>query len=467
MRRTGLVIGIALLALGTLAPGSLSAQVLDESYSGVQLYLLMPGARAMGMGGAFLGLADDATAAYLNPAGLTALEGHNVEGEARQVNYHHQYASHGHYAGEATGRGIDTIDGVTLGDASDSVNMMPYLSYVYAGNGWAVGAYRHQLMQFQARFSTLGLFHGEFDPDPDRSDIERLFPTTNSLDLEVANYGLSFAIDLAESVTIGLGASYYEMEYDALSSRYYFYNDPTQAPGVGRDAPAGTFWGEPVFGPGNVFSNHTQRGEDTAMGFNVGVLWRVSDMVSLGAAYRQGPEFDFAMVGQCIPRDDPDPVDPPCNDFATAGTYRLPTVYGIGAAVRPTDRWTITVDYDRVQYSQLVDEVIGNPEQAGEFDNMRITDSDEFHLGFQYRVDSIANPISIRFGAWFDPAHQAGYIGQDRTLRAMFSAAEQIEDEVHTTVGIGWEIQQRIRVDLGVDISDRVDMVALSAGYRF
>lgn len=32
-----------------------------------------PGARANGMGGAFIGLADDATAAYTNPAGLTIL----------------------------------------------------------------------------------------------------------------------------------------------------------------------------------------------------------------------------------------------------------------------------------------------------------------------------------------------------------------------------------------------------------
>ena len=36
------------------------------------------GAKAHGMGGAFTGLADDATAVYFNPAGITQLEGTQV-----------------------------------------------------------------------------------------------------------------------------------------------------------------------------------------------------------------------------------------------------------------------------------------------------------------------------------------------------------------------------------------------------
>src|SRR4051812_39096869 len=44
-----------------------------ESLSGLQFNFGNPGARSLGMGGAFLGLADDATAAEANPAGLTIL----------------------------------------------------------------------------------------------------------------------------------------------------------------------------------------------------------------------------------------------------------------------------------------------------------------------------------------------------------------------------------------------------------
>ena len=44
-----------------------------ESLSGLQFNFGNPGARSLGMGGAFLGLADDASAAEANPAGLTIL----------------------------------------------------------------------------------------------------------------------------------------------------------------------------------------------------------------------------------------------------------------------------------------------------------------------------------------------------------------------------------------------------------
>src|SRR3954453_7227001 len=62
----------------------LAAQNTDiESLSGLQFNFGNPGARSLGMGGAFLGLADDASAAEANPAGLTILRKPEVSVEAR------------------------------------------------------------------------------------------------------------------------------------------------------------------------------------------------------------------------------------------------------------------------------------------------------------------------------------------------------------------------------------------------
>src|SRR6187549_3453479 len=73
-----LFILIALVAL------PLAAQNTDiESLSGLQFSFGNPGARSLGMGGAFLGLADDATAAEANPAGLTILRKAEFSIEAR------------------------------------------------------------------------------------------------------------------------------------------------------------------------------------------------------------------------------------------------------------------------------------------------------------------------------------------------------------------------------------------------
>src|SRR5215472_10782626 len=54
-----------------------------ESLSGLQFNFGNPGARSLGMGGAFLGLADDASAAEANPAGLTILRKPEISIEAR------------------------------------------------------------------------------------------------------------------------------------------------------------------------------------------------------------------------------------------------------------------------------------------------------------------------------------------------------------------------------------------------
>jgi len=59
MRWSLLVIAFAAILYGTPA----TAQNTDiEALSGIQFNFANPGARSLGMGGAFLGLADDATA---------------------------------------------------------------------------------------------------------------------------------------------------------------------------------------------------------------------------------------------------------------------------------------------------------------------------------------------------------------------------------------------------------------------
>ena len=64
---------VCVLALGLLAVPALAQNTDLEALAGLTFNFRNPGARSLGMGGAFLGLADDATAAEANPAGLTIL----------------------------------------------------------------------------------------------------------------------------------------------------------------------------------------------------------------------------------------------------------------------------------------------------------------------------------------------------------------------------------------------------------
>src|SRR6266705_2178315 len=82
------------LLMATALP--LAAQNTDiESLSGLQFNFGNPGARSLGMGGAFLGLADDASAAEANPAGLTILRKPEVSVETRNFQEKQVFSTSG------------------------------------------------------------------------------------------------------------------------------------------------------------------------------------------------------------------------------------------------------------------------------------------------------------------------------------------------------------------------------------
>src|ERR1051325_7768733 len=67
------VLWLLILIVSVMASSQLFAVTDEEIFRAFSLNLTTPGARAVGMGGAFIGRADDATAAETNPAGLTIL----------------------------------------------------------------------------------------------------------------------------------------------------------------------------------------------------------------------------------------------------------------------------------------------------------------------------------------------------------------------------------------------------------
>jgi long-chain fatty acid transport protein len=71
VQRYVLLTVVVVLATAMAVPAA--AQTNTANFEQFQFNLATPGARAVGMGSAFIGVADDATAAVTNPAGLLAL----------------------------------------------------------------------------------------------------------------------------------------------------------------------------------------------------------------------------------------------------------------------------------------------------------------------------------------------------------------------------------------------------------
>src|SRR5215212_11961055 len=119
----------------------IAAQNTDiESLSGLQFNFGNPGARSLGMGGAFLGLADDASAAEANPAGLTILRKPEVSIELR--NYEEQQIF-------STSGTFPDVVRTPFTHYSNRVNVS-FASAVFPVKKFTFGAYYHEPLNNKA-----------------------------------------------------------------------------------------------------------------------------------------------------------------------------------------------------------------------------------------------------------------------------------------------------------------------------
>src|SRR5712692_8537083 len=118
------------LAISAAFTLQLAAQNTDiESLSGLQFNFGNPGARSLGMGGAFLGLADDASAAEANPAGLTVLRKPEVSLEVRNYQEQQLFTTSGTFP---------TVERTPFTHYSQRVELT-FGSFVYPWKKWTFG----------------------------------------------------------------------------------------------------------------------------------------------------------------------------------------------------------------------------------------------------------------------------------------------------------------------------------------
>jgi len=436
-----------------IAPVMASAQ---ETPATFEFSFSNPGARSLGLGGAFSALADDATAAFANPAGLVQLQRPEVSLEGRHWSYSTPYIEGGRFEGVPTGTGIDTTDGLRTAVSEEDVTGLSYLSFVYPMGRWSLALYRHQLAAFRARTETQGLFH----TDGTGTETYRTFDRRWSTELDIVSYGVAGAYRISDRVSLGIGLVYFDGRLEA-PFEWYLPDD---------DTPQGTF-GPNSYLPERQLVNGEMAFDDSDWGLSAGLLWSFAERWSLGAFYRQGPEFRLVYDVRGGPAaQDIDPVFTPGVTILTIETpMQFPDVYGLGIAYRSHDgKLAVGFEWDRVEYSTIFDSF--DPEVIETIDDdldlgtdLAADDGDELRLGAEYAfLDS--NPvIAVRLGVWIDPDHRFRSISDDPEHRALFQPGE---DEVHVAVGFGLSFTS-FQIDLAADFSDFVDTASLSVIYSF
>ena len=445
---------LAVLVALVFAPAIASAQ---ETPSTFEFSFSNPGARSLGFGGAFAALADDATAAFANPAGLVQLVSLEVSAEVRHWRYSTPYIKGGRYEGEPTGIGLDTVDGLRTAVSEEQLTGLSFLSFVYPKGKWSFAVYRHQLANFRAQTDTQGLFH----TGGTGTTTFRTFDRRWSTELEIVSYGAAAAYRINDRLSLGLGLVYFDGRLEA-PFEWVLFDDLSQD----------SFFGPNSYLAERQLANGDMAFDDADWGLSAGLLWSFTERWSLGAFYRQAPEFRLVFdirAGPLAPVFDPNLV-PGERALLIATPIQFPDVYGLGVAFRSSDgRVAVGFEWDRVEYSSIfgsfdpvVIEAVGDDPDLGV--GLAADDGNEFRFGAEYAFLDVKPAIAIRAGVWLDPDHRfRSTKSDDPEHRALFQPGE---DEVHVAVGLGLAFKS-FQIDLAADFSDLVNTFSLSAIYSF
>ena len=426
-----------LLLVGLLTPFGVAAQ---QPIIPLQLSFSDPGARSMGFGGAFVALADDATAAYANPAGLTQLLRPEVSIEARYWSYSTPFTEGGRIEGLPSGNGIDDTVGLRIATSHEDIIGLSFISFAYPIGDWSLAFYRHEYANLEFFGETQGLFSGGTDCCQIRQ-----FDQRSASSLDVLGYGISAGYRVSDTLDLGFGLVYYDASLESNVTQWGVDDDSLDS----------------IFGRNSYLSERSllhQRSffDDRDWTFTGGFLWRPSQSWRIGGVYRQGPETGFTVelrAGEAVDFGVP-PGDLLLRE--TGASIEFPDVYGFGIAYQsPDGGLTLSFQWDRVEYSNI-------PRSLA-LDDQTIDDADELHLGAEYVFLDSTPIVALRFGAWLEPDHQMRATTNDIIERALLRPGD---DEIHYSAGLGIAIQQ-FQIDIAADFADRSDSVSLSAIYNF
>ena len=400
-----------------------------------------PGARSMGFGGAFAALADDATAAFANPAGLVQLVSPEISIEGRHWSYSTPYVSGGRIWGPPTGIGIDTTAGLRTSTSDEDLKGLSFLSFVYPKGRWSFAFYRHMVSNYEFEGTLNGLYSG---PWPDTGSQRREFAYHKTVDLQIVSYAAAVAYEVTERLSLGLALNYIDGDIDLITGVYGIIRSGT---------PEDEFFAPIPVVPENRFYTTSLLIADQDWGVNLGIHWRPTEGWRFGAFVREGPKFRTVAELQAGPTFVPPGMSGQVIESET-GNVRFPSVYGIGASYRTgQDRVTVSFEWDRVTYSSIF----------SSDDELHINDGNELHLGGEYAFLTVAPVVSLRAGIWLDPDHQISYSGDNYVAEAVLTGGE---DQMHYAVGLGLAFD-RFQLDLAADFSDLVDTLSLSLIYSF
>ena len=375
----GILVASAPAALGQGGPldfGLIVAQQSRPSFS-----IIGAGARAAGMGGAFTALADDASAASFNPAGLALL----IKPEVSAV-----------WAGRRLERedvnvlGLDPVSPIRYEDTEGRFDTtdLSFASFTVPLEVWrrnlCIQLSYHRLIDFtqasDRRFLGVREAGGPVD-------VHQKIDQQGS----ISTFSLAGAYQLTPRVSFGTSMNRWRGQWDFSS-----FNE---------------FWDFQT--PAGARLRITQATNVEGWNWNFGILLRYP-RVNLGFVYRTpfnvNLRYRASVASNFLPAGEPSGEMLP---------MRWPSSWTAGVALKPTDTWRITVDYSRYHWSKMEIRGVEIEDEDGRirigavnfFDltptaETTTDDSGNWHFGSEVTVFAGRTPVQLRVGYFQDQQPQ-------------------------------------------------------------
>lgn len=441
------IVGVIMLLLGCCSTAV--ALTNEDIYAQFQFNFITPGARATAMGGAFIGLADDATAAVTNPAGLTALIDPEVSVEFKYLSYTAEQLFENPYDSNNW-----TYTDTRKMEFDDSVNSLPFVSAVYPLKRFFIALYRQELANYKSSYRT-----GAY-PIAMTNSGGYWNPRDAAVELKVVNYGIGAAVEILDGLSLAVSPRWSQMD---MTSHYavFYLDDET---------------GATDFSSNDLAFESRVDDSDEGFSLNIGLQWQPHPKFSFGAVYRSGTTFTVTVQpGRRGRYSVLDPTDDDYDSDLAEFTLRLPDSFGAGIAFRPSDTLTLTLDVMHVRYKDLLEDLdILYETDYLTADNFTVDNATEIHFGLEYLLVVAERIVTLRAGVYDDPAHAIRFTGAAQpgvsssfvtnAYRNRFAGGE---DQVHVTGGLGIVFNEHLQIDAATDIADNLKQVSVSAVYRF
>jgi long-subunit fatty acid transport protein len=352
------------------------------------------GARAAGKGFAFIGVADDATAASWNPAGLVQLQ----RPEASVVGSYFIRLEDNDITGQGAQQGVVAIDGQTI----DALNLN-YLSVVYPFE------LLHRNVVVSVNVQRLFDLHGKTDVTAGFTggEVDGLQQVHSRQDGGLWTISPAVAVQITPQFSVGVAFNIWP---DILGNGWKQHVRVQSSGFVSSGGSA-----VPFTSSGRI------REEFDFKGFNVtaGFLWTINRIFTVGGVFRSPFEAKLTHKHSSS-------LDVTLNPDGAANTVRseldfketldmaMPLSYGIGMAARLSDNLTLSLDVSRVHWSAFKleestrDDVLlvenGAPSGKGKavLDG-EADDTTSVRLGAEYLLIKRNLLIPLRAGFFYDP----------------------------------------------------------------